>query len=115
MRNISHAADLALEEGRRKNLNDSAHGKNPSLSQKEDAPIKAPGETALFFFGLHASARAQCTVHRKQAFQCLSEKSAILQMMARTSAMRWLMWTVPCALCAPPAARASYTVSALRL
>ena len=58
MRSISHAADLALEEGRRKNLNDSAHGKNPSLTPKEDAPVKVPGETALLFFGLHASSHS---------------------------------------------------------
>lgn len=49
MLNVLYAADLALEEGRGKKVNDSAHGTNPPLKPKEDATTKVSGETALLF------------------------------------------------------------------
>ena len=41
-----HAADQALEEGCGKLIDDSAHGKAPSLKDKEPAQAVVPGDLA---------------------------------------------------------------------
>ena len=67
--NVSHAADLALEEGRGKNMNDSAHKTNPPLKPKEDKPIKVPGESALLFLDCMQALNAPSKVRSKHAYQ----------------------------------------------